>query len=381
MSAAIQVAEPLWLATRRAAAMDRYTALGLPTAKDEAWRFTALRALTAPTASGKGRLTLSVAPDGVTFTPLSMLLREAPDRLEALLALPDGADALSALNLAMFSDGYVLEVAPGVSVETPLEIFHDNHGGAVHTRALVLLGAGASATLVEHTTGSGWTNSVTHAVLAPGARLHHAKLQAQTVESVHLSALTVTLGEDADHESVILTLGAGVSREAVTAILAGERATVSLRGAYLLGGQQEASFVPEVLHLTRHGTSRQLVKGVLGGTAHGVFLGHIGVPEGADGINASQTNRNILLSPGARVDTRPRLEILADDVKCSHGATVGDLDEAALFYLQSRGLKPAVARRMLIEAFAADIVDGADLAEPVRESLQHALSAWAEALV
>lgn len=380
MSAAVLAAEPSWLAARRAAAMDRFAAQGLPTAKDEAWRFTNLRALTARTPSGTARLSLSAAPEGVTFTRLSALLAQAPERLEALLALPEGADALSALNLAMFSDGYVLEVAPGVHLDTPLEVIHDNQGRAVHMRALVILGAGAAVTLVERATGAGWTNNVTHAVLGAGARLRHAKLQMQAADSVHLSAMTLTLGEGADHESVILALGAGVSREGVRVVLAGEGAIASLRGAYLLGGKQQASFVPEVQHLARHCTSRQLVKGVLGGAAHGVFLGHISVPEGADGTNASQTNRNILLSPGARVDTRPRLEILADDVKCSHGATVGDLDEAALFYLQSRGLTPPQARRMLIEAFAADIVDGADLAAPLRESLQHALSSWAETL-
>ncbi|NNM57815.1 Fe-S cluster assembly protein SufD [Acidocella sp.] len=380
MSAAVLAAEPLWLTARRAVAMDRFAARGLPTAKDEAWRFTNLHALTARAPSGTARLTLSAAPEGVTFTRLSTLLAQAPERLEALLALPEGADALSALNLAMFSDGYVLEVAPGLHLDAPLEVSHDNQGRAVHMRALVLLGEGASATLVERANGSGWSNNVTHAVLGAGARLRHAKLQAQAADSVHLSAMTLTLGAGADHESVILALGAGVSREAVTTALTGEGATASLRGAYLLGGKQQASFVPELLHLARNCTSRQLVKGVLGGTAHGVFLGHIGVPEGGDGTNAGQTNRNILLSPGARVDTRPRLEILADDVKCSHSATVGALDETALFYLQSRGLAPPQARRMLIEAFAADIVDGADLPAPQRESLQQALSFWAETL-
>jgi Fe-S cluster assembly protein SufD len=147
-----------------------------------------------------------------------------------------------------------------------------------------------------------------------------------------------------------------------------------------LGGRQEASIVPEVQHLARHCTSRQLVKGVLGGEAHGVFLGHIGVPEGSDGTDARQTNRNILLSAEARVDTRPRLEILADDVKCSHGATVGDLDETALFYLESRGIPPHEARRILIEAFATEIVDEADLGEPLRAMLLKELSTWADTL-
>jgi Fe-S cluster assembly protein SufD len=380
MSAAVDQAEPAWLRDRRAAAMERFTVHGLPTAKDEAWRFINLRALAARPAGGEARLTLSAAPEGVTFTPLATLLREAPERLEALLALPETADAMSALNMAMFRDGYLLEVAPGVRLAEPLEITHTNAGGSAHLRGLVLLGEGAEATLVERFAGPGWTNAVSHIALAPGARLRHAKLQQQAADAVHLAATTVTLGEGADHESVILALGAAVSREALTAVLAGEGAKFSLRGAYLLGGKQEASFVPEVQHLARHCTSHQLVKGVLGGEAHGVFLGHIGVPEGADGTDARQTNRNILLSPRARVDTRPRLEILADDVKCSHGATVGDLDDAALFYLQSRGLPVHVARLMLIEAFAAEIVEEAGLAESLRAVLHGALTAWAEAL-
>jgi Fe-S cluster assembly protein SufD len=267
-----------------------------------------------------------------------------------------------------------------VHLTEPLEVIYDPTGGAVHTRGLVLLGEGASAILVEHAIGGGWSNHVTHIALAKGARLRHAKRQAQPAGSVHLSATTITLGEGADHESVILALGAAISREAVNAVLAGEQARFSLRGAYVLGASQEASFVPDLLHLAPNCTSRQLVKGVLGGQAHGVFLGHIGVPEGADGTDASQTNRNLLLTEGAHIDTRPRLEILADDVKCSHGATVGDLDDAALFYLQSRGIPPLAARHMLVEAFAAEILDEADLPAPLRAALHGTLSAKVEAL-
>ncbi|MGE4483133.1 Fe-S cluster assembly protein SufD [Acidocella sp.] len=382
MSAVLGVAEPEWLAVLRAAAMERYIAQGLPTAKNEAWRFCNLRGLAVPATTGTAKVSLNAAslPAGVRFQTLSGVLAQTPDWLETCLAMPETADGFTALNLAMFQDGFVLEVPAGVQIKEPLEILQESQDGAVHLRGLVVLGEGAEATLVERVTGSGWTNNVTHIALAPGARLRHAKLQAKQPGAVHVSATSITLGEEADHESVVLALGGGVTREAVSAVLAGERANFSLRGAYLLGGKQEASFVPEALHLAPNCTSCQVVKGVLADTAHGIFLGHIGVPEGADGTDANQGNHNILLSAGARVDTRPRLEILADDVKCRHGATVGDLDETALFYLQSRGLPPQAARRMLIEAFAADILDGADLLQTVRDGLAGAMSAWAETL-
>jgi len=381
MSAALQTAEPVWLRELRATAQARFHGLGLPSAKTESWRFTNLRAFAARPEEGLAALTLKGNPPaGVRFCTFQSLLATAPERLAALLDQAEAPDAFAALNLARFHDGYVLDIAPGVQLDAPLELIHTNQGGAAHLRGIVRLGAGASATLAEHHQGSGWTSSVTSAALAEGARLRHVKRQTLSPNATYLSALTLTLGAAADHSSVILSLGAAVAREAITARLEGEGARFSLRGAYLLGGRQQASFVPEVHHFARGCTSRQSVKGVLGGEAHGIFLGHIGVPQGSDGTDAAQTNRNLLLSPGARVDTRPRLEILADDVKCSHGATVGDLDETAAFYLQSRGIPPQEARRMLIEAFAAEIVEEADLPAPLRATLQETLSTWAALL-
>lgn len=381
MSAALEATEPVWLRALRATAFEQFHARGLPSAKNESWRFTNRRALAARPPEGPAELTLrGPQHPGLRFCSFADLLAQDPARLQALLALPDHADGYAALNLAKFHTGFVLELAPGVTLDEPLELIHVNEGGSTHLRGIVLLGEGACATLVERHMGTGWTSSITHMALAEGTRLRHVKCQEQARDSIHLAATTLTLGASADHESVLLTIGAAASREAVTALLEGEGAKFSLRGAYLLGDRQETSYVPEVTHLAPRAASRQLVKGVLGGAAHGIFLGHIGVPEGADGTDAAQTSRSLLLSTGARADTRPRLEILADDVRCSHGATIGDLDEAAAFYLQSRGLAPHEARRMLIESFAAEIIDGADLPAALRAPLLASLAAWVEAM-
>lgn len=405
-------AEPTWLQARREAAIEQFSALGFPTRNQEAWRFTNLRPLTKapmlpsiatslpePTPETLAPYALSASthrlvlhngaaigapptlPVGVWFGAVADALETRPDLLKLAFDATDD-QPFAALNAALFKGGFVLALEPGVTLETPIEIIHVNTAAAVHVRCAILLAENARATVTESFTGSGagWNNIVTRIGLGAGAGLTHIKLQNESQAAIHLAQTHAALAATARYDSTVLSFGALLSREDIAVTLAGEGADFTLNGAYLLGGAQEATFAPIVVHQVPGCGSRQIVKGVVGGQAHGVFLGTIRVRPGADQTDARQTNRNLLLNLGASVDTRPELEILADDVKCSHGATIGDLDDAALFYLQARGIDAAAARQMLVGAFAADVIDSCGAPEAIRQHLHQHLSAWLGAL-
>ncbi len=417
--AGVDTAEPAWLQALRQAAIEQFSSLGFPSRREEAWRFTNLRPLTKapklPVLDGAGlpdptsediealsfsgapyRLVLnnsfivpalsSVAnlPDGVWFGSVTEALESRPELLKSAFDAAGlaGNQPFAALNAAMFKGGFLLALEPGVSIDAPFEIIHVSADATAHVRCAILLGAGASATVMESFTGTGagWNNIVTWVELDAGARLRHVKVQTESQDAIHLSLTRATLARAAGYDSTVLSFGALLSREDIQVALTGEGADFTLNGAYLLGGQQEANFAPVVAHQVPGCTSRQIVKGVVGGQAHGVFLGSIRVYPGADQTDARQTNRNLLLNAGASVDTKPELEILADDVKCSHGATIGDLDDAALFYLQARGIDAVTARQMLVEAFAADVIDASEVPAPIRAHLHGLLSSWLERL-
>jgi Fe-S cluster assembly protein SufD len=385
---------PPWVTARREASLARFAELGFPTRRQEAWRFTNLAALqraafppapalvpmryrlalepyVLPDAGHRllfmdGQVILADAPftaPGVWFGTTADALVRRPELAEAAFDASETADAqpFVALNGAFFADGFILALEPGAVLEQPLQIIHLSHtaGHSAHPRSAILAGAGSRATIVETFLGGGasWTNAVTRIRLDAGASVRHVTLQDSAVDSIHFAHNRVTLGRDARYDSFVLTLGAQLSRQESVVAMAGEGATVGLNGAYLLRGTQEATTVAFVDHQAPGGTTRELWKGVVDGRAHGVFLGTIAVRPDAQKTDAQQTNKNLLLSRRAAVDTKPQLEILADDVKCSHGAAVGDLDEAALFYLRARGIAEDEARRMLIEGFAADALD------------------------
>src|SRR5262249_27793282 len=270
---------------------------------------------------------------------------------------------------------------PGAVLDRPLQVIHRGGDGSrsVHLRSLVLAGANSRATVVESHLGGGegWSNCVMQLRLDEAARIHHALLQDESQSAIHVALARAQLARGAEYESFTLNLGARLARHDLLVALAGEGARCALDGAYLLRGQQEATVSTFVDHAAPGCSLREVFKGVVEDRAHGVFLGKIAVRPGADKTDAHQLNRNLLLSPRAAVDTKPELEILADDVKCSHGATVGDLDETALFYLRSRGIDEAAARRMLIEAFAADALDLV-AEESVRALLRRHLDTWLE---
>ncbi len=408
--------EPDWLAARREAALDRFGELGFPTRRQEAWRFTSLRPLQganfgpAPSSvtvvhqaldpyrlkgpghrlilvlvNGRfapGLSTLGELPAGAWLASTRRTLGERPDLFEDALDESDtlGAQPFASLNAAFFADGFVLALAPGVVLEEPVQIIHFGRAAAPHAhhlRNLIRLEEGSSATVIESFFGEGayWTNVVTAVRIADRAALRHVRLQDEARAAIHFALIRAALGGDAHYDGFALTLGARLSRQDTLATLAGEGARCGVNGAYLLRGEQEATTAIGIDHAAPRGMTRELWKGVVEDRAHGVFLGRIAVRPAAQKTDAEQANHNLLLSPRATVDTKPELESLADDVKCSHGATVGDLDETALFYLRSRGIGEAEARRLLVEAFAAEAIATVDAAA-LRDHLSAHLQRW-----
>jgi Fe-S cluster assembly protein SufD len=388
-------AEPAWLAERRRSALARFAELGLPTRRQENWRFTNLRPLEttgyppavhapaiddaalapyrigvashrivlvnghyAPTLSAIGAL-----PSGVFLGPLSAALRERAD-LAAMLF--DGGDGVAnqpfaALNAAFAGDGFVLALEDGVALDRPVEIVHIGRADAplsAHTRHAIVAGRHSRATVVESHAGTGryWRNTVAAVQLDEGATLRHVTLQNDDGEAINTALARVALAAGAHYDAFSLTLGALLSRADTIVAIPGGHAVCAIGGAYLLRGRQEATIATLIDHAAPGSETREIFKGVVDERAHGVFQGKIQVRREAQKTNANQLNKNLLLSARAAVDSKPELEIYADDVKCSHGATIGDLDETAMFYLRARGIPEAEARRMLIEAFAADAI-------------------------
>jgi Fe-S cluster assembly protein SufD len=418
LTGAAAAREPAWLEQWRNRAMQGFIELGLPTRADEAWRFTDLRPLITPRglpapaqAASADPFQLAahrlpgeahrivllngrVAPDlcqigdlprGVWLSSVFETIDLRPDLIQAAFDASDafGAQSFAALNAAFFEDGFILAVEPGVILRHPVEILHLGEAPdsqAYHLRNAILAGAKSEVSVVETYIGSGpgWTNAVTNIDLGAGAILRHVKVQAEDTAAIHLAVTRARLAETARYDSFSLVTGARLSRQDIQVAMAGEGASLQINAAYLLRDDQEATIAPTVDHQARGGKTNELLKGVLADRAHGVFLGSVMVSEGADDTDARQLNRNLMTSPTARVDTKPELTIYADEVKCSHGATVGDLDEAALFYLESRGIDPVAARTMLIEAFATEVLDVAALAPDIDAYTRRYLAAWLE---
>ena len=407
-------AEPGWLKQRRESAMHRFAELGFPTRKQEAWRFTDLQPLQRaafPPASAVSRVTAAaVAPwlyagaahrivlvDGAFAPELSAIgalpkgawlaataetLRTRPELLDAVLRETDALDAqpFVALNVALFADGFVLALEPGVVLDDTVEIVHLGRAAkrSSQLRNLIALGAGSRATLIETYVGEGdyWTNAVGVIVVGAGAALRHVRLQDESATAIHLGHQRVELDRDARYENFTLSLGGRLARTDIHLKFDGEGAACGLFGATLLRGEQEGTIATVVDHAAPRCVTREYYKNVAADRAHGVFLGTIGVRPHAQKTDANQLSKNLLLGARAAIDAKPELEILADDVKCSHGATVGDLDETALFYLESRGIPAVEARRMLVEAFAAEVIEHIEDDAAMRAHLGRHVARW-----
>ena len=397
--------EPDWLTRQRRRALSRFAELGFPTRRSESWRYLDLQPLQqkpllpAELEPGKhdaiaeaqiaglelpgrgprlvildGRFAPELSnirdlPAGLWFgaTHRAMVEREDLFREVAEEASGDAAHPFAALNAAFFADGYILDIGPGLALQEPIEIVHLATGApaaSLHTRSLVSLGEGARATVLEAYAGEGryWRNDVVAVRLGSGAELSRAVLVEESTEAVHLAELNATLGPDARFTGFALLLGGGTVRHEAVVRVTGDGAECRLDGAFIVDGAMEANIVTTVDHRAPRGTTRELIKGVAAGRGHGAFQGKITVGEGAQKVDAHQLSRNLILGGRAVIDTKPELEIYADDVKCAHGASVGELDEAALFYLRTRGIAEEEARHMMIEGFLREPVDG--IADP-----------------
>ena len=330
--------------------------------------------------------TAAALPPGVVLTGLAAAAASHPGLIEEHLGRVGAVDghAMLALNASHATDGAVLALAAGVTQEQPVELVFIGAGSegaplSWHPRLVLVAGAGSRATVVEHHLSLGgqptFANSATELSLGGGANLRHYKVQREAAGAYHIATLTGRLERDAGYEGFLLTLGGHLSRNEVRLVLDGPGASARLGAAYLVRDRQHCDVTTLIDHASPDCSSRQLVKGVIDGEARGVFQGKVLVRPDAQRTDAHQLNRALLLSDLAQIDTKPELEIHADDVKCSHGATVGDLDETALFYLRARGIDRDGARALLIGAYVGEaIAEVSD--EAVRTSFEALATTW-----
>jgi len=407
-----------WLDKIRRESLDRFNRLALPSTRVEAWKYTNLNELAKtpfdivgtsaePTsidlsalgvsrsgpvhrlvfANGSYSAALSDAgkfPEGIVVTNLADaltthgdLVRPHLERISALEGQP-----LLALNTAFMMNGYVVVVDDGVCLEDPVELIFVSDTAtptSVHPRNLIVAGTGSRIVLSETHVGYGpseyWSNPVTEVVVAPEATVTHHKIQQESANAFHLANTRVTLAGKGSYRAFLISMGARLARCEIEVSLEGEGADCQLDGIYLARDKQHTDITTRIAHTSPGGSSRQVFKGVLDDHSRGVFQGQVSVSPDAQRTEGHQLNKTLLLSDDAEIDTKPELEIYADDVKCSHGAAVGQLDEMELFYLRSRGLDADSARQVLIRAFIAEVVEPIEEGQ-FRDHLNEMIDAW-----
>lgn len=377
----------------RGAALERFLTLGFPTQRDERWKYTNLRRLESrtfalpepsPVAPASSRWVSDVGqrivfvdgqwmpglsnptaqPPGVTVLTIGQWIRHDADATAHFLShsLADPDNAFENLNTAFFEDGVVIEIAPDTRVDAPIYIVHQwqSTGRMTHPRIVVRAGQHSSVTFIEHYIGAPDVESFTNAVVTidanPGANVQHYRLQQEGAKTFHIGTVRARLLQDARYAAHDIALGATIGRSDITAVLEGHGAEAKLRGVFSPSGTQHHDVYTRIEHVAPHTTSEEEYRGIADGRGRGVFNGKVKVHPHAQKIDARQLSRNLLLAPTAEIDTKPELEIYANDVKCSHGATTGQLDAIALFYLRSRGVSAEEARMLLIRAFAESIL-------------------------
>jgi len=407
-------AQPERIRRLRQEAIDRFEELGFPTVRQEEWRFTNVAPIARtsyslnPQANGfdpdglaryrypdcvqlvvnNGHLVTSMSdlsglPAGVTVCSLSEALSRLPEVVDTHLGryAKFGDHPFVALNTALHRDGVFVHVPKGVVVELPINIVltgtpfgDDPH--AFFPRNLFVAEENSQVTVVEQfistAEGSYLTSPVTEIVVEDNAVVDHYKLQRESVEAAHLATFQIHLGRSANFSSHSISWGGGLVRNDVNAVLDGEGSVATLNGLYMVEGSQLIDNHMRVDHVAAHCDSHELYKGILDERSRSVFNGRIYVHKGAQKTDAKQTNRNLLLSHDALCNSNPQLEIFADDVKCTHGSTIGQLDELAIFYLRSRGIGEEAARSLLTYAFAADVVERIKVTQ-VRNDLEEFL--------
>ena len=394
-----------WLNALRADALERANALVVPTPHDEEWRFTDLSPLykanfqradgaaalapadiasfELPEAACRltfvdghfvAALSSPVGETGVSVQSLAVAVAEQDPVVQEHLGrtVAPNADPFTAVNTAWLQDGVLVRVGRGKAWPVPVHLLFVSTRAdtASYPRVLVVAERDSECTVIEDFValheGAYLVNAVTEISLADTARVRHVRLQRDSLAAFHIATCGVRVGRDAHYVSTSVTLGARISRYNLNVIHTGEGAHCQVDGLALIGGRQLADTHSLLDHTLPHGRSRQLHKCIASGAGHAVFNGKIFVRHKAQLTDASQQSRNLLLSERAHIDTKPQLEIFADDVKCAHGATVGQLDGEQVFYLRSRGLSEAAARDLLTFAFAAEIVERIPLPSLVR---------------
>lgn len=393
---AVADAGSAWQRSLRMRAVERANELTVPTTRDEEWRFTDLSPLykiSFRPASGGGKVDPSVvqkhvvaeaqtrlvfvdgrfsadlsqvaAQEGVSVSDLASLSGAADDIAKAHLAQLAGFehDAFTAVNTAFLQDGALIHVARDRAVDRPIHLLFiaTQRDSAVYPRVLVVAESGAQCTVIEDfvglAEGAYLTDAVSEFHVAENARVSHVRLQREAPGGFHIANTAVRVARGGFYGIWTIALGARISRHNLSITQAGEATEFSIDGLALIGGRQVADLHSSVDHAHAQGRSRQLHKTVVGGGAHAVFNGKILVRHGAQQTDSGQQSRNLLISDKAHVDAKPQLEIYADDVKCAHGATVGQLEADELFYLKSRGLSDTAARNLLTYAFAAQVIE------------------------
>lgn len=395
-----------WLAQKRQAAIAFFYKNGLPSRKQEEWKYTSVKAIedvafklsTARNIEDSDQK-INLAPylfdsdqahalvfidgifqpdlsavhayaDGITVMSLAQALRERPDDLSDYLARFADAKShgFSALNTAYIQDGIFLHCPKNTVIEPVIHLlfFASAFDTVSHIRNLIVLDENAQATVVEHYIGANenryFTNSMTEVITHQHAKLNHFKLQQESHQGYHIGTLEVHQKQGSAVNAHSFSFGGRLVRSDTNVYLADEHVQCQLNGLYVTKGQQHVDHHTRIDHVKPHGESHEYYKGIIDGQSHAIFNGKVYVAQDAQKTNATQQNKNLLLSKQAEIDTKPQLEIFADDVKCSHGATVGQLNDDALFYLRARGIDDETARNLLIHAFANDIIERVDVA-------------------
>jgi Fe-S cluster assembly protein SufD len=407
--------ETPWSSKLRQAALDSFAAQGLPSTRNEEWKYTDVRPIAELDAcpastqylnglatdgtrsfsfSGlqphqlvlvNGRFASQLShigelPNGVTLGSLAEHIASGSELVQEHLgryAVQTAPSPFTDLNTAFMQDGVFLHVPNGIEIETPIHLLFLSQASdgptVAYPRNLIIVGAGSRVTLIEHYAsthgGEYLTNTVTEIVAGKNANIDHYKLQMESEAAFHVSTTQVQQERDVHFASHMFDFGGRLVRNNSNAVMGGENIECTLNGLYLIDGKQHVDNHTVMDHAMPHCNSYEVYTGVLSGASRGVFNGKIFVRRDAQKTDAKQSNRNLLLSNDALVNTKPQLEIFADDVRCTHGATIGQLDEDAEFYLRARGIDRESARGLLVYAFANEVLDGVRL-EPLRAFLE-----------
>lgn len=402
--------EPQWLAPMRAAAMTSFNALGFPTTALEDWNYTSLSSIAeVPFTVGASASSTTVAdltpyminaewptivllngiyspslssldsiPAGMLVMDLAQATREQPALMQQHFGtVATSEHAMTSMNTGLMQDGVFVHVPKHVESETPIHILHVSDASAAMSakfpRTLIVAEAFAKATVLESFVGMAdvayFTNHVAEVVVGEHATITHTKIQRESDLATHVSTTEVHQARNSHYVNFSMAMGSKLSRTNVYTVLDGDGGGVTLNGLYLGKGTQHTDHQTRIEHAQPNCFSRELYKGVLDDASHAVFNGKVYVHPIAQKTDGKQSNHTLLLSPDARIDTKPQLEIFADDVRCTHGATVGRMDEAGLFYMKSRGVPAETARRLLTYAFAADVLETIEN-ETVKQALE-----------